>query len=236
MPPSTLSRCLIRYAFISFAGMGVYPAYAENPALPAAVKADAANGILRDDDSSGSEEQDLSAPPLPNVRKLGDNDLSCAQIHAETATLQKAGEEQRAEAEAAAQEVSSAVNDMMQQAMTARGNGNGRAPGMGMLSTVSGLLNMIPGNAGMAASMISRIVNRVASQAAAMEGENASGMPDNMKNLLTKMMEVQQKMVNAEGDMYYTQARHDYLVDLFLKKDCKLSQIKTVAQENSKQD
>jgi hypothetical protein len=227
MQGSIFIRHLARFALISLSGFFICSASAQNVAAPVTEKGDGMRDTTNANDQSNSAGQGMNGGLPPNVRKLGDNDLSCEQIYAETETLQKAGEEQRAAAESASQAVTDATNEMMQQAMSMRGKEGGM--GMNMMSSLTGLLGMLPGSGGMAASMVGRIVNQVAAQAS--DTSNQSGMPDNMKKLLEKMIDIQQKMVNAEGDMYYTQARHDYLVDLFLKKDCKLSQMKAAAKD-----
>lgn len=230
MPTSKFNRYLVKIALLGLSGLFACAAFAQGAAQSVTEKNDTADDASIAKDMVNSAGQSMYGGPQPSVRKLSDNELNCEQIYAETETLQKTGDAQRADAEAAAQAVTEATNDMMQQAMSARGKDGGSGMGMGMVSSLTSLLGAIPGSGGMAASMVGRIINRVASQAT--EAGGSSEMPENMKKMLAKMMEVQQKMANAEGDMYYTQARHDYLVDLFLKKDCKLSQLKASAKEN----
>ncbi len=153
-------------------------------------------------------------PPMPSpaaatrgVRKLGDGELSCAQIYAETQSLETAGQAQQAEAAAAQQLMADAQNEMMKQAGAARGGGVGSAIG-------SGLLGMIPGGSQ---------VQGYAMQAAA-EARRAS-----MQESTQKMMAAQTRLMNAEMALERTQARSDHLTDLFLKKGCRLSEARAAA-------
>ena len=77
-----------------------------------------------------------------------------------------------------------------------------------------GLLGLIPGGAQ---------VQGHAMQAAA-EARRAR-MQDNTQ----QMMQAQTRLVNAEQALGHVQARSEHLVDLFLKKGCKLSEVKAAA-------
>src|SRR5690606_17140658 len=79
-----------------------------------------------------------AAPPLRSVRQLSDGELSCAQIYAETQTLEASSRAQEAESAKAQQAMAETQNQMMKQATDTRGMGMGSALG-------SGLLGMIPG-------------------------------------------------------------------------------------------
>lgn len=164
---------------------------------------------------SGSDALDVPAgwpptapAPMRNVRKLGDGELSCAQIYAETQGLEASGQAQQAEAAQAQQVMTDAQNEMMKQASGMRGGGMGSAIG-------SGLLGMIPG-----ASQ----VQGMAMQAAA-EARQAS-MQENTR----KMMQAQTRLMNAEMALEHTRARSDHLTELFLKKGCKLSEARAAAE------
>ncbi|MBN9371926.1 MAG: hypothetical protein ABS53_11585 [Hydrogenophaga sp. SCN 70-13] len=141
-----------------------------------------------------------------SVRKLGDGELSCAQIYAESQALEQASEAQRADALQAQQAMTDIQNQMVQQASGARG-GMGSAIG-------GGLLGLIPGGAQ---------VQGYAMQAAA-EARRAD-----MQDSVDKMMQATTRQMNAEQALERTQARSEHLADLFLKKDCKLSQVKAGA-------
>lgn len=148
----------------------------------------------------------LTTEPMRGVRQLGDGELSCAQIHAETQALEKAGQAHQAEATQAQQAMTDTQNEMMKLASEGRG-GVGSAIG-------GGLLGLIPGGAQ---------VQGHAMQAAA-EARRAR-MQDNTQ----QMMQAQTRLVNAEQALEHVQARSEHLVDLFLKKGCKLSEVKAAA-------
>lgn len=140
------------------------------------------------------------------VRQLGDSELSCAQIYAETQALEKAGEAQQAESRQAQEAMAEMQNQMMKQASDTRG-GVGSAIG-------SGLLGLIPG-AGQ--------IQGYALQAA------ADARRANLQDSVDKMMVAQTQLMNAEQALERTQARSEHLADLFLKKNCKLSEVKAAA-------
>ncbi|WP_288253934.1 hypothetical protein [uncultured Hydrogenophaga sp.] len=145
----------------------------------------------------------LTTEPMRSVRRLGDGELSCAQIHAETQALEKTGQIHRAEAAQAQQAMTDTQNEMMKLASEGRG---------GVGSAIGGsLLGLIPGGSQ---------VQGYAMQAAA-EARRA-GMQDSTN----KMMQAQTRLVNAEQALEHVQARSEHLVDLFLKKGCKLSEVK----------
>lgn len=145
----------------------------------------------------------MAAPPR-NVKKLGDGELSCAQIYAEAQALEKTSQERGAEAEQAQAAMMASQNEMMKQA-SGMGGGVGSSVG-------SSLLSLIPGGGQ---------IQSFAMQAAA-DARRAS-MQDNME----KMMQVQTRLVNAELAREHAQARGEHLTDLFLKKGCKLSEVKS---------
>lgn len=150
----------------------------------------------------------MAASPLRNVRKLSDSDLSCAQIHAETQALEQLAQQQQAEALQVQQAMTEAQNEMMKQATEGRGMG-----GVGA-SIGSGLLGFIPG-----ASQ----VQGYAMQAA------ASARQASMQDSVNRMMQASTQMVQTGQALEQTQARSDHLTDLFLKKGCKLSEMKAAA-------
>lgn len=141
-----------------------------------------------------------------SVRQLGDSELSCAQIYAESQALEKSGEAQQAASLQAQQAMTEIQNQMMKQAGDTRG-GMGSAIG-------SGLLGLIPG-AGQ--------LQGYALQAA------ADARRANMQDSVDQMMVAQTQLMNAEQALERTQARSEHLADLFLKKDCRLSQVKAGA-------
>ncbi len=138
-----------------------------------------------------------------SVRKLSDGELTCLQIHAETLALEKASQDQQAQATQAQAVMAEIQNEVLAQANGARGGGMGSAIG-------SGLIGMIPG-AGQ--------LQGYAAQAA------ADARRARMQEGVNKMMQAQTQLMNAEQALEHAQARGDHLVDLFLKKGCKLSQV-----------
>ena len=145
-----------------------------------------------------------AAPPLRKVRQLGDGELSCAQLYAETQALDAGSRAQEAESAKAQKAMADSQEQMMKQATDMRGMGMGA--GMG-----SSLLGMIPG-AGQ--------IQGMAMQAA------ASARMNGMQDKVNQMMQAQNQLMQAEQGLEYARARSDHLTDLFLKKGCKLSEVK----------
>lgn len=143
-----------------------------------------------------------NAPPMRSVRKLSDSALTCAQIQAETQTLEKAGQAQQAEAAQAQEAMADTQSEMMKNTNALRGGGVGSAIG-------SRLLGMIPG---------AGEIQSYAMQAAA-EARRAY-----VQEGVNKMMQNQTRLMHLEQALEHTQARSEHLVDLFLKKGCTLSQ------------
>ncbi|MCY1165130.1 hypothetical protein D9M73_50300 [compost metagenome] len=141
------------------------------------------------------------------VKKMSDAALDCQQIYAETETLQKSLAEQQAGAAAAQQAADDVRNGMMSQAMS---GGGGMQRGASM---ASGLLGMIPG-----VGMVAGLVGGAGAQAS-MQARMAD-----MQDSTNKMMQAQQKAIDIQQAMAWSQARHEHLVDLFLKKNCTLPQ------------
>jgi hypothetical protein len=149
----------------------------------------------------------FTPPVTPNVRKLSDSELTCSQIYAETQDLEKAGAEQSVKIDQAQRQMAESQNEMMQQ--------SSNIPGSGIASTVgNSLLGMLPGG-GMVSSMAMQAALDV----------RRSAMQENV----TKMMQTQNQLMNVSQSMQYTQARQEHLADLFLKKGCKLSQVKAAS-------
>ncbi len=136
------------------------------------------------------------APPA-GVRKLTDGALGCEQIYAESRGLEAAIAKHQAEADAAQAEANTAQDAMMKNA------------GGGGMSMGSSLLGMIPG-----ANMFSGMA-----QQAAMSAQMSA-----MRDSQSKMMAAYQRVAQVQEQLAYAQARNDHLVDLFLKKGCKVPQ------------
>jgi hypothetical protein len=149
-------------------------------------------------------------PPMQSVRKLSDGELACGQIYAESQALEKDLQAWQAEATQTQQAMEKTQNEMMNRAHSASGGGMGAAIG-------GGLLGLIPGG-GQVASF--------AAQAAA-EARRAD-----MQEGVNRMMQAQTRLMKLEQAMEHAQARSEHLADLFLKKGCRLSELKaTVGQD-----
>jgi hypothetical protein len=146
-------------------------------------------------------------PPMQSVRKLSDGELACGQIYAESQELEKGLLAWQAEAAQTQQAMEDTQNEMMNRANSARGGGMGAAIG-------GGLLGLIPGGGHVAG---------YAAQAAA-EARRAD-----MQESVNRMMQAQTRLMKLEQAMEHAQARGEHLADLFLKKGCRLSEVKAAA-------
>lgn len=160
------------------------------------------------DASAAMPPMHVPAPPSRNVRKLSDSDLTCAQIHAETLALEEASRGPQAEAAQAQAAMTATQNEMMQSANSLRGGG--MVGGLGA-AVGSSLLGMIPG-----AGQIQGYAMQAAAEA------RRAGIQDSVQ----KMMQAQTRLMNAEQALEHARARSDHLADLFLRKGCKLSEVK----------
>lgn len=147
------------------------------------------------------------AAPARKVRQLGDGELSCAQLYAETQALDAASQAQEAESAKAQKAMADSQEQMMKQATEMRGMGMGSSIG-------SSLLGMIPG-----ASQVQGMALQAAAQARA----------SNMQEQVNQMMQAQNQLMQVEQSLEYARARSEHLTDLFLKKGCKLSELKGAA-------
>lgn len=143
-------------------------------------------------------------PPARGVRQLSDSELSCAQIYAETRVLETAALEQQNEVRQAEAAMEGIQSTLMDEAHSVRGGGAGAAVG-------ASLLGLIPG---------ASVLQGHAMQAAA-EARRA-GMQQNMQ----RMVLAQQRLMAAEQALEHGQARSEHLTDLFLRKGCRLSEVK----------
>lgn len=146
-------------------------------------------------------------PPLQSVRKLSDSELTCGQIYTESQGLEKGLLTWQAEAAQTQQAMEDMQNEMMNRANSARGGGMGAAIG-------GGLLGLIPGGGQVAG---------YAAQAAA-DARRAE-----MQEGVNRMMQAQTRLMKLEQAMEHAQARSEHLADLFLKKGCRLSDVKASA-------
>lgn len=136
-----------------------------------------------------------SGTPAPNVRKITDGNLTCEQIYAESTSLEATISTQQAAVAAAQKEAQKAQDSMISGAMS--------SPGTGVATSI---LGMIPG-AGIAAGLASQAAI-AAQQAAAQQSA-------------TDMNQAYQRMATLSESLAQAQARNDYLIGLFLQKNCK---------------
>jgi hypothetical protein len=143
--------------------------------------------------------------PPAGVKKISDASLSCAQIHAETETLQARLSEQQAAAMATLKAADDARQKMLQQ------SGGGLSSLQSGASTATSLLSMIPG-VGAVAGMFGGMSAQASMNSRMAEAQQSTNA----------LMETQQKAMDAQMAMGATQARHEHLVDMFLARNCKL--------------
>lgn len=156
-------------------------------------------------DSEYSDPPFESSMPLQNqvppagVRKINDGALNCRELYVETERLQQRIAEKKAAA-ATVQREASAVQDKMFDESSQGGTGGGFGS-----SLASSLLGMIPGGG---------MVGIAAMQA------SASARQATIQNSAKSMMQLQLTGAEIQQDIAYAEARHDHLVDLFLRKAC----------------
>lgn len=148
----------------------------------------------------------FAAPQAANVRKLGDGELSCEEIYAETQVLDRTAREQQAKAREAQDAMAKSQEAMISQATS-------RSSGVGMGVIGGSLLSMVPGG-----GLVSGLAMKAAtnSRASAMQEET------------NRLMRTQTEMMNSEQALQYTRARSDHLAGLFLDKGCRLSDVQRV--------
>ncbi|AYQ26838.1 MULTISPECIES: hypothetical protein [unclassified Polaromonas] len=139
------------------------------------------------------------------VKKMSDARMTCAQIQAETETLQTKLNEQQAQAMATLAAAEDSRQKMLQQ------TGGGLSSLQSGASTATGLLSMIPG-VGMVAGMFGGLSAQATMNSRMAEAQQTTNA----------MMATQQKAMDAQMAMAATQARHEHLVEMFLAKNCKL--------------
>ena len=140
----------------------------------------------------------------PNPQRMGDNELGCAAIHHEAQALEKAVAEQQARIDAAQQSTQDTTKRLMSQ---------GR--GASSVRTATGLLGVVPGIGGLAARMVGSAATQVAGAAARSNAQDAAA----------QMLDNQQQLGAAVQALSVASARRDHLTQLFLTKDCKVSQL-----------
>ena len=142
------------------------------------------------------------------VKRLSDSDLGCAEIHADIVALERTGQAQQADALQAQEAMAKMQEELMAQAGGMRGGGVGSAIG-------SGLLGMVPGGAQI--------------QGHAMKAAAEARRADRQEGM-QKMMQAQTRLMNAEQALEHAQARSEHLTDLFLRKGCRLSEVKAASE------
>lgn len=143
---------------------------------------------------------------MPSVAKMSDGDASCEQLFAESEHLEKEiaalpkGEDPMAISQKMTDEIMESQRKAMQSA---------RAKGM-----ASSLLSMVPGVGGLASQALSPGMG-------SMMGDTNEAMQKQMKAL--------QESTAANMAVYQRQARQQHLTDLFLDRQCKVSQLQPEA-------
>lgn len=173
--------------------------------------ADAVADAVADADGQAGHPADVNsmqfaAPQVANVRELGDGELSCEEIYAQTQALDRTAREQQAKAREAHDAMAKSQEAMVSQATS-------RSSGMGMGMIGGSLLSMVPGG-----SLVSGLAMKAAtsSRASAMQEET------------NRLMRTQTEMMNSEQALQYTRSRSDHLAGLFLDKGCRLSDVQRV--------
>lgn len=164
-------------------------------AVPAFAQAPSMDAADADDVPFPAMPPAPSGPPA-GVRRITDVALSCEQIHAESRGLEDAIATQHAASEAAQREAEAAQQELMK----------GAAGGSAM-PVASSLLGMLPGGG---------MISGMAAQAA------MSARMSAMQDGTAKVTAAYQRVARAQEQLAYAQGRNDHLVDLFLKKNCKL--------------
>lgn len=148
-----------------------------------------------------------SSFPTGPVKKLSDGELTCAQLYAEVQDLEQTVARRQPEYEALMSKVSQSARDM---ASTARGSGDAA----GAINTITGLAGLIPG-----AGFITGTLGSLASSAAQDAQFNA------IDAQMAEMEVTQQQLMKLGSEMGTATARREHLTELFLKKDCKVSEL-----------
>ncbi len=164
--------------------------------------------LLTDPDFGG-------AFPTGPVKKLGDGELTCNQLYAEVSDLEKTIVQRQSEYEALMTKVSQSARDM---AAAARGAGGAT----GAINTITGLAGLIPG-----AGFIAGTVGSLASSAAQDAQFNA------IDAQMAEMEATQGQLMKLGGELGTATARREHLTELFLKKDCKVSELQAPTPQPS---
>lgn len=151
--------------------------------------------------------------PTGPVKKLGDGELTCAQLYTEVQDLETTIRDRQTQYEALMDKVS-----RRSRAMTSSAGGIGGASSA--ISTLSGLAGLIPG-----AGLITSTVGSLASSAA--QAAEFSALEAQIAELETS----QGELMKLGGELGTATARREHLTDLFLKKDCKVSELQTPASQ-----
>lgn len=151
--------------------------------------------------------------PTGPVKKLGDGELTCAQLYTEVQDLEQTIRDRQTQYEALMAKVSSSAR-----AMASSAGGIGGASSA--ISTLSGLAGLIPG-----AGLITGTVGGLASSAA--QAAELSAFEAQMAELEAS----QEALMKLGGELGTATARREHLTDLFLKKDCKVSELQTPAPQ-----
>lgn len=153
--------------------------------------------------------------PTGPIKKLGDGELTCNQLYVEVSDLEKTIVQRQSEYEALMSKVSQSARDM---ATAARGAGGAA----GAINTITGLAGLIPG-----AGFIAGTVGSLASSAAQDAQFNA------LDAQMAEMEATQGQLMKLGSELGTATARREHLTELFLKKDCKVSELQNAAPQLS---
>ncbi len=137
-----------------------------------------------------------------SVAKLSDSDATCEQLYAEATHL-----ENRVAAMPKPEDVGAISQKMTEEIMASQQKAMQSARARGMASSV---LGMVPGVGGLAAQALS---------------PGLGSMRNDTSEQMQKHMQAMQESTQASMAIYQLQARQQHLTDLFLDRQCKVSQL-----------
>lgn len=151
--------------------------------------------------SSGPGDMGLSFE-RPNVARMTDSDASCEQLFAEADHLERqvAAMPKPEDPAELSQKMTAEIMESQQKAVQS----------MRSRSVASSLLSMVPGVGGLAAQAVA---------------PGMGGMRADTSETMQKHMKALQDSTEASMAIYQLQARQEHLTDLFLDRNCKVSQL-----------
>jgi len=139
--------------------------------------------------------------PMPTVQKITDGELSCPDLYREVMALEQRQPALQQELAAASQAASEASAALAAPSMASRGGG-----------LLGGMASMIP--------LVGGMVSGIASAA------SASAASASFNEAMAAMTAAQQRMADVQVQLGWVGARHAHLTDLFLKRPCKVSDVR----------